>query len=116
MYDAQKPTEQKTTTDKSQTRLTGEEQLTFHWPLQCISKIILTRGRLQCHQFQLLTNNKLTFCIVSFSLAFETVFLFLILDYGSLLDNIYGIIDFLLFIVIFYLNLFTFASMIYEYS
>jgi hypothetical protein len=54
--------------------------------------------------------------IVSFSLAFETVFLFLILDYGSLLDIIYGIIDFLLFIVIFYLNLFTFASMIYEYS
>ena len=78
--------------------------------------LISTRDRLQCHQFQLLTNNKLTFCIVFFSLAFETVFLFLILDYGSLLDNIYGIIDFLLFIVIFYLNLFTFASMIYEYS
>ena len=78
--------------------------------------LISTRDRLQCHQFQLLTNNKLTFCIVFFSLAFETVFLFLILDYGSLLDIIYGIIDFLLFIVIFYLNLFTFASMIYEYS
>jgi hypothetical protein len=60
--------------------------------------LISTRDRLQCHQFQLLTNNKLTFCIVFFSLAFETVFLFLILDYGSLLDNIYGIIDFLLFL------------------
>jgi hypothetical protein len=114
VYDAQKPTEQTTTTDKSQTRLTGEEQLTFHWPLQCISKIISTRGRLQCHQFQLLTNNKLTFCKYFFLWPF--VFLFLILDYGSLLDIIYGIIDFLLFIVIFYLNLFTFASMIYEYS